>query len=180
MFRLVLLLIAVASASSSATLQLAPSFHSVMIGEFIHINVNVSSITDLYAYQFDLAYSPTRLRAVSISEGSFLSTASPTVFVPGTINDTNGLIEFTANSLQGLVSGASGSGTLASMVFEAIEIGGTQMRVTNGIFIDSDLSLIELSDAYGIVNVRSPEPAYGVLLGLAGSAILVVGRRRTS
>ncbi len=74
----------------------------------------MTDVSDLYAFQFDLAFDPTILELQSISEGTFLPGAGSTNFFPGTIDNTGGTATATADSLVGAIPGASGSGTLAT------------------------------------------------------------------
>jgi hypothetical protein len=111
-----------------------------------------SNVTDLDAFQFDLAFncsvptaSPTGcqpgaslLQAISVSEGSFLPNggANTTFFESGTINNATGEI-----SLIGDVgaSGVTGSGTLVDVTFKALTTGTTSIAI----LANSDLQLFD-------------------------------------
>jgi hypothetical protein len=111
-----------------------------------------SPVTDLAAFQFDLAFncivptaSPTGctpgaalLDALSVTEGPFLPNGGSniTFFEPGTINNAAGEI-----SLIGDVgfSGVTGSGTLVDVTFRALGTGTTDIAI----LANSDLQLFD-------------------------------------
>jgi hypothetical protein len=122
-----------------------------------------SNVSDLDAFQFDLAFncivptaSPTGcqpgasvLEAISVSEGSFLSKggSNATFFEPGTINNAVGEI-----SLIGDVgaSGVTGSGDLVDVTFQALSTGTTDIAILgNGDlqFFDSNFNPIVVDDS---------------------------------
>jgi hypothetical protein len=119
----------------------------------IHSGTTITSnVTDLDAFQFDLAFnctvpmaSPTgcqpgasMLDALSVTEGPFLANggANPTFFVPGTINNAAGEI-----SLIGDVgaSGVTGSGDLVDITFKALTTGTTNIAI----LANSDLQFFD-------------------------------------
>lgn len=58
-----------------------------------------------------------------VSEGTFLSNVGNTEFFEGFIDNVGGSVTFVADALESFISGASGSGTLASVVFEGVQSG---------------------------------------------------------
>lgn len=121
----------------------------------IHSGVSTTSnVTDLDAFQFDLAFncmvptaSPTgctpgagMLSALSVSEGSFLPNggANPTFFEPGSINNSTGEISFIGDVGD---SGVTGSGTLVNVTFRALTTGTTDIAI----LANSDLQLYDSS-----------------------------------
>ena len=122
-----------------------------------------SNVTDLDAFQFDLAFncivptaSPTGcqpggsvLQALSVSEGSFLPNggSNATFFEPGTINNAAGEI-----SLIGDVgaSGVTGSGDLVDVTFRALSTGTTDIAILGNSdlqFFDSNGNPIVVDDS---------------------------------
>src|ERR1017187_9500590 len=71
------------------------------------VPVNIADVSDLYAFQFDLAFDPTSLQLLSISEGSFLPSAGSTFFIPGDIDNIGGDAISNADTLVGDIAGAS-------------------------------------------------------------------------
>jgi hypothetical protein len=48
------------------------------------VDVNISGVTDLYDFQFDLSFNPAVIQATSVLEGKFLlSGGGTTFFLPG-------------------------------------------------------------------------------------------------
>ena len=122
-----------------------------------------SNVTDLDAFQFDLAFNctvptatPTScqqgasvLDALSVTEGPFLPNRgeNATFFEPGTINDATGEI-----SLIGDVgaSGVTGSGDLVDVTFQALTTGTTNIAILGNSdlqFFDSNFSPIVVDNS---------------------------------
>jgi Cohesin domain len=141
------------------------------IGGTVHLKVDISDVTDLYAFQFDLSFDPSILSALTITEGSFLASGGGTSFIPGTIDDLTGVITFTANALSGPVSGVNGSGHLADIEFEALLLGTSAVTLSNVTLLDSLSADIAATTTSGSVSVGPsvvPEPdiVWLLLIGL--------------
>lgn len=146
-------------------------------GQAFSVNIVVSNVTDLFAYQFDLSFTPTTLAATSTAQGPFLAIGGPTFFVPGTIDNVIGTIGGTTNTLLGPVPGVSGSGSLATVDFTVLAIGIAPITLSNVIFLDSTLSPIPVTiGAFSVTVV--PEPGSLTLFGSIALALLAYGLRR--
>jgi general secretion pathway protein D len=128
-------------------------------GDVFTVPVTITGASDVFAFQFDLAFDPAILELQSISEGGFLPTAGATIFAPGTIDNTAGTATATADTLSGAVPGASGSGTLADFTFRALALGTSDLALSNVILLDSSLSDIPFTTGFAGVHVVVPEPA---------------------
>jgi Cohesin domain len=171
-----LLTLCFASHSIATTINFDPTTTTKSVGDTFSVNVSGETLTDLYAYQFSVVYDPTVLQAIDITEGAFLSTAGTTFFIPGTIDNVAGLINFTGNTLIGAISGASGLGILASIDFKASADGLSGLSLQDVLFLDSNFNEITISASEGSVFVvksdgNVPEPPLLSLL-FAGSAVL--------
>jgi general secretion pathway protein D len=140
------------------------------VGDTFSINVNVTNISDLYAYQLDLTYDPTLLSAVSVSEGPFLASGGTTFFIPGTIDNVGGSVTATADALIGAISGVNGSGTLLTFQFTAIGAGTSALNIANPTFLDSSFNDITGNIGFDNSSVTinpassvAPEPGYFAL-----------------
>src|SRR5579872_4655605 len=119
-FVLVLLSTLLPSAFADAILSIQPASTSTSPGSTFAVSVDISNVTDLYAFQFDIGFNPATLAGVSVTEGSFLPGGGSTFFIPGFIDNTGGTIAFSADTLIGPIPGVSGSGTLATIDFTAV------------------------------------------------------------
>ena len=155
-----------------------PSTLTVSAGEVFSLGINVDSITDLYAFQFDLKFDQGALQAISETEGSFLASGGPTLFIPGTIDNFNGFVTGLADSLEGVGPGVSGGGRLAEVTFQAIGVGSTSVNILNLLSLDSTGSGIQagVQDA-NVQVVATPEPSYLPLVLLLGMCIPVLRQR---
>jgi len=134
---------------------------TVSSGQTFTVPVSITDVSDLFAFQFDLAFDPTILQLQSISEGSFLNSAGSTIFAPGTIDNTAGTATTTADTLTGTGPGASGGGTLADLTFQAIAPGTSTLTLSGAILLDSNLNDIPFTTSNGTVTVGAaavPEP----------------------
>lgn len=109
-------------------------------------NVTVSNVNDLYAWSVMLFFN-NNLNATQADEGPFLKAKGGTsgllVFIKNNYNGTHGWINL-ACSLLGSVSGADGSGTLATVTFMAVGNGVSVLHFdTTGVYGDYKT---ELSD----------------------------------
>ena len=159
-----------------------PSLTTVTVGTAFTLDVFVTGVSDLYAFQFDLGYDPAVLVATGIVEGAFLGTGGATFFIDGTIDNSAGSILFTANTLLTAISGVNGAGVLARIGFLATGVGQAQVNLSGVVLLDSSLSGINSDIASGTVEVAGaavPEPRPNLVIALLGLALArrVSGRR---
>jgi hypothetical protein len=142
-------------ANAQAVISVAPTSQTVTAGGEFTVDVNISNVSDLYGYQFDLTFNPQVLSAVSSSEGPFLGTAGSTFFIPGTNDNTNGTVSATADTIISAVPGANGSGNLAVFTFDAIKNGVSSIVISGVNMIDSAFNSISDTTTSGSVTVTS-------------------------
>ena len=168
----VLAFLKLAGPVSAATLSVTPSTNTVSPGGNFTLNISVGGIVDLAGFQFDIGFSPSVLFAISITEGPFLPLAGTTIFFPGSINNAAGSITSIADSLVG-VTGESGSGTVAAILFLAGAGGTSPITISNALLLNSTLTPIAVTVTGGNVTVGAvPEPA---TLGLVVAGALIGG-----
>jgi len=163
----------------ATTIGIQPAIKDVVLGQIFILDVTISDVTDLYAFQFDVGFDPAVLSAQSISEGIFLPGGGSTDFIPGSIDNASGVVTNTADVLLGPVNGVSGNGTLASLFFTALNLGSSPITLSNVILVDSQLSDISSGIQHGSVIVSVvPEPATLFLLTVGLAGIGMVRRKR--
>lgn len=167
------------NADSTGLTVTAPS--TVSQGDNFIVGVDISNVTDLDGFQFDLSFDPSVLQVTDVLEGTFLSTSGSTFFLPGSIDNTSGNVLFNADALLGPGPGANGSGVLVEFEFDALAPGSSSLGILNVILVDSLGNAISNSATPGSVNitgatVAAPEPASWILL-CAGLGVLMWNAR---
>ena len=150
-------------------------------GGTVDIDVLVSQITDLYAYQFSINFDASLLQVSNIAMGSFLSAGGTTFSDTGTVDNTAGTVTLSFNTLIGLLPGVSGSGTLLTLHMNTIGTGTSTLSFApaDTLFVDSNLATIGVTTVDSSVQVATavPEPQTYLML-VAGLAGLGLWRRR--
>lgn len=149
----------------------------VQLGSMLDLDVLVSGVSDLYGYQFSLSFDASMLKALTVSEGPFLSTAGATYGDVGSIDNGAGTITLVYNTLLDAVPGATGSGSLAHLSFQVIGKGSAPISFSDVQFVDSQIASINVQ-ANGVTVTAVPEPASLALMGAGVLALLGLARRR--
>ena len=106
----------------------------IHIGDTFTLDIRAENVFDLAGWQFDIAFDPTVLEAVGVSEGDFLQTDGGTTFFQG------GRIDNAAGKITGLIAGriseggVSGSGSVLQVRFKAKSEGETELALQNFLF----------------------------------------------
>ena len=104
---------------------------SIHVGDTFTLDIRAEHFYDLAGWQFDVAFDPTVLEAIEVSEGDFLkSEGATTFFQKGTIDNAAGKIT-TLRSVDLSGDGVTGTGTLVSLTFAAKTSGETQLGLRN-------------------------------------------------
>jgi len=152
---------------SNATIQVAPATLTVGQGTTFTLNITITNVTNLASWQFGLYYSNTVLTCISVAEGPFLKQFNTTIFestIYNAYNTTDGLV-VAGSALYGSAPGVNGSGTLATITFQAETAGNTTLHFSsdpNTTYLD-DSSFpppgqpIPFSALDGAVNVTATE-----------------------
>ena len=92
------------------------------------LDIRAENVFDLAGWQFDIAFDPAALEAISVSEGNFLKAdGGTTFFQSGSIDNASGKI--TGLSAARFSGGVSGVGTLLQVRFKAKSAGETQLAL---------------------------------------------------
>lgn len=176
-----LLLAASIPAAAAAVVSLIGPGAPVSAGSTINLDVTVSGVADLASYQFDVGFNPLLVQAISVTEGPFLPTAGPTLFIPGFIDNTGGTVSFNAGALVGFGPGATGNGVLVSMAFLALAPGTADFSLLSPLLYDSIPNPIDVSTSGVTVSIEEaevPEPASWLTAALALFGMLTAFRSR--
>ena len=103
----------------------------IHVGDTFTFDIRAENVSDLAGWQFNVAFDPAILQAVEVSEGDFLkSDGGATFFRRGGVDNTNGVITgFSA--ARTTTGGASGSGSLLQVTFNARGDGETRLALQN-------------------------------------------------
>ena len=124
-----------------------PGAIDVAVGGTVTLDIDVSSITNLYGYQFDIEYDPNVLEFVSLTDGFFLST-SP-FCVDSSISP--GLIKNVACTRLG-TTGVSGSGLLKKVSFKVLAEGASNIKLSNAKLVDVTSATIPAEVISGLIS----------------------------
>ena len=122
-----------------------PTITTTEIGETFTVNINISDVVDLFAWQAGVTFNPSVLNGTGFYQGEFLKRGGTTIWVESReINNTAGIAYFCGSSLLGPVPGVNGSGQLAYLTFEAAGLGTSNFHLTDVLLVQAtELELIE-------------------------------------
>jgi Cohesin domain len=178
---LVASLLVMAAVQADTIVSIQPSSSNVSLGGSTDVTIQITGVSDLYAFQFDVGFDASVVSATSVDEGAFLPAGGSTFFFGGSIDNVTGSISSIADSLIGPVPGVSGSGMLATIQFQGIGMGISPIQLSNIILLDSNLGDIDFTSADGSLSTV-PEPKFVslLLIGLIGLLSLTRNRLRES
>jgi hypothetical protein len=165
------------AAKAGPVVSFVPSTSSWQSGSVFNVDVLVAGVTDLYAYQFSVAYDPNVVSISDVAEGTALSSMDTTFFIPGAFDNVTGLLDHAANSLSGAIGGFSGSGVLATLSFVANTPGMSDLLLSDVLLLNSQLGEIAADVGSAAVRVfpaaaSLPEPSSQFLVGVALAALV--------
>jgi PKD repeat protein len=120
------------------------------VGDIITMNIMISNVTDLFAWQSGMTFNPAVLecvtttytdpenatRVAAFTQGEFLQRGGDTLWIGAPVD--NGIIIAHGNSLYSFGTPVSGSGTLATATFKVIGEGALNIHLTNVILLAPD------------------------------------------
>ena len=150
-----------AQADNPPLVSVAPAHQHVRPNQPWALSVTVENATDLGAFQYDLVYSPTLVRAESATISGFLSSTGRTVSQLGPIIDNQqGRVTLGAFSF-GSAGGPSGAGVLAVITFTAqLTPGLSLLDLQHVRLVDTQANtqIVSTSVGYVVVGNRVPNP----------------------
>lgn len=112
------------------------------------LEVRASQVTDLYGVAFDLAYPSAQLQFVEATPGPLLGAAGSVQAAPGAGGNL-----IVGGTHLGNVPGATGSGVIMTLRFNAIAAGNGQFQFSRNSALDSDGGLLPVTWVAGSVQV---------------------------
>jgi len=151
------------SSTATTTVYVDPSVTTVLYtGTTFSVNISISDVTDLTAWDFKLFYDATILNGTALTEGSFLKNSGNTFFWPvnftDTYNATYGLARATC-TFMAPGPGVNGSGVLATITFNTKALGTALLHLTDTDPINSSAQSIPHVSIDGTVKVVKPPGA---------------------
>lgn len=146
-------------ASPATTVSLEPHTSAWLPNTVFNVTVSIAEVTNLYGWVFNITYSPAVLHWLNFFEGPFLKQAGDTYKFAPTFNDTAGWVYAGRALFPYPENGATGSGVLAYLTFNATGEGSSSLhfdvKTTNLRTIDQSQMpvVIDFTPVDGSVNV---------------------------
>jgi hypothetical protein len=122
--------------AQDTVVRIDPSAQQVNAGNQFTVRVMVDDVANLGSFEFTVQYDPNVVTYQSVARGDFLGSTGRQALCPGAIVDAGaGTVRFGCASI-GAAPGASGSGQLAELTFNAVAEGASPL----------DLVMVSLSD----------------------------------
>jgi Cohesin domain/PEP-CTERM motif len=166
---------------------------TVHVGDIFTIPISIASVDGLTSFQFDLAFNPGIIEALSFTDTStdFETAANngggSLTGITGFIDNTTGLLSGIADSISGLVNGngLTPSGVIVDIQFQALALGISPLTLSNSFLTDNGMPLssdnadflLENGQVTVIGPAAVPEPGTLVLLAAAFGGLAVLRRR---
>jgi hypothetical protein len=163
-------------APNSPAILIDPPSQSVRVGDYIVVDVMARNVTNVAAYDFTVQFDANVLVLSGISNGAFLGSTGRGVFCPTpTVSDRQ--VRFGCVS-SGSALGASGTGLLAEIVFQAAAQGTSSLDFAAYALADPFGNTISVEAEGGSVSVSatgSVSPLSNVAPRYAAVAVLLTG-----
>lgn len=112
-----------------------------MANSMVTVNVNVETVQDLFAAPMKIGYNGKVLKLMDVRRGAFLAQDGEQVTFTKSITEEPGGAIISLNRVAG-AGGVSGSGTLVTLLFQAIAPGSTEITFTELTLRDAKLQTI--------------------------------------
>lgn len=119
----------------------------------VTVNVNVETVQDLFAAPMKIGYNGRVLKLMDVRRGAFLAQDGEQVTFTRTITEEPGGAIISLNRVAG-AGGVSGSGTLVTLLFQAIAPGQTEVSFNELTLRDAKLQTIAAPPAAITINVK--------------------------
>jgi len=150
---LLVLVIQTAAAQAATDVYVNPVHTDTSLGGSFSIAIDISTDDNIYAAQFDLLFDNTILNATSATEGSFLKQGGAATYPIITIDNSLGKISY-ASTRFGVQTGATGTGSLLAIDFDAIGAGTSGLDLDNVELVDPGLQPVTATVTDGSAKVN--------------------------
>ncbi len=141
--------------AASTVVQVNPLVTNIGVGKTFKINITVTDVDKLYAWQFKLYFLNTIINCMNITEGSFLNSAGSTFFISNitnNFNSTHGRVS-AACTLTGPGRSANGTGVLTTVSFSTLLEGNSNLDLGDTKLSDINAQPIAFTPISGRVRV---------------------------
>jgi hypothetical protein len=161
----------------AAAVSIDPASQGVLVGEFFTVDVQVGNVNNLGAYEFALEFNPDVVSYVTVTNGPFLGSSGRLVFCPDAITDV-GKLRFGCVTSDGGTPGASGSGQLAQVVFQAVAPGTSPLDLTMVALTNpwgEGISAATVGGSVSVSALGASSAGAGLRAGFFGAAAVLAG-----
>jgi len=123
------------------------------LGTQFTVEVKAAGASNLYSTPFVLAFDPSMVTPLGVSEGNFMKQDGQQTVFRSTIDEKTGKIRVALNRV-GNVGGVSGSGTMVSALFKAKAKGTARFGVQDANFSDAEGNPVGLNSSNVAVEIR--------------------------
>ena len=138
------------SASTTPTLTVdsaTQQFPSAKVGDTILVNVTISNVNNLWAWDIeDLTFNQAILKIENITEGSFLKTSGQQTIFTTSVDDSYGAMQGYVRDTNAAIlatTGVSGNGVIATLEFQVLSLGTSQILFNQTTLLDPTQALSE-------------------------------------
>lgn len=103
----------------------------VSVGSQFNVDIRIDNATNVWGYFLELDWDPSVLRLINVTEGPFLKQVGSTLFIVGSIDNTSGNIQGGIADVLFSTNVANGSGVLATLSFQAIGVGNSNITINS-------------------------------------------------
>jgi hypothetical protein len=146
--------LSIARAQAQAAVSINPSSATLDVGQSATLEVRITDVADLYAYDITLHYDPSILEITSIENGSLLKGGFTAAQV---LDKTTGTAQIAFTSIPPFTA-QSGSGELAVFKVRAKAGGSARVTIENIQLLKKDATAIQTSASSGTVTVTGSAP----------------------
>ncbi len=133
--------------------ELTGSIHTIRRGDSVDVEVAVIPTEPVAGLQFDMSWDPAVVRLTGVTEGDFLKQNNQSSFFRQPDIAEGSVIGVAGAILGGTVDGP---GVFATLHFEALESGETELVLSNVIIADAGAQPIAVDITPGRITVRLP------------------------